>query len=165
MSSSARFGLPFISAGQAQKEFTHNEALQTLELLTAAVVEDLPSDTPPAAPALGACYLVSTSPTGAWSGHSKNLVGYTTGGWRFVPPLDGLCAYVKTTGTYAVYRSGSWDVGTVRASGIVINAQQVVGPRSAAITSPAGGTTVDAEGRAAITAILAALRQHGLIET
>jgi Protein of unknown function (DUF2793) len=165
MSSSARFALPFISAGQAQKEFTHNEALQALELVTAAAVEDVPSDTPPAAPLVGACYLVSAAPTGAWSGHAKNLAGYTSGGWRFVPPQEGLSAYVKTTGTFGVYRAGSWDVGTVRASSIVIGGQQVVGARAAAIASPAGGSTVDAEGRAAISAILAALRLHGLIET
>jgi hypothetical protein len=42
---------------------------------------------------------------------------------------------------------------------------QVVGSRLAAIPGPSSGATVDAEGRAAINQILAALRQHGLIES
>jgi hypothetical protein len=43
---------------------------------------------------------------------------------------------------------------------------QVVGARGAAIANPAGGATVDAEARAALVALLDALRAatgHGLI--
>ena len=48
-------------------------------------------------------------------------------------------------------------------SSVVVGGNQVVGPRGAPIASPGGGAVIDAEGRAAITAILAALRSHGLI--
>ena len=51
----------------------------------------------------------------------------------------------------------------MRGSALNIGGQQVVGARGAAIAAPAGGTAVDVEGRAAISAILAALRSHGLI--
>jgi hypothetical protein len=47
----------------------------------------------------------------------------------------------------------------------VIDGQQVVGGRAAAIDSPAGGAVVDVETRSAIDAILTAMRQHGLIAT
>jgi hypothetical protein len=47
----------------------------------------------------------------------------------------------------------------------LIAGQQVVGGRLAAIASPSGGTTIDAEARAAVTQILATLRGHGLIGT
>jgi hypothetical protein len=47
----------------------------------------------------------------------------------------------------------------------MINGQQVIASRAAAIASPAGGSTVDTEGRGSIDQILAALRTHGLIET
>jgi len=40
----------------------------------------------------------------------------------------------------------------------------VVGPRGDAIAEPEGGSVVDAEARAVINAVLAALRAHGLIE-
>jgi hypothetical protein len=52
----------------------------------------------------------------------------------------------------------------VRASSLLIDGQQVVGARAAAIAAPSGGSTVDAEARVAVEAILAAMRQHGLIE-
>jgi hypothetical protein len=76
-----------------------------------------------------------------------------------------MSAWVKSSGIPTVYRSGAWELGTVRGSSLVIDGQQVVGGRAAAIASPAGGATVDAEARAAIAAVLVAMRQHGLIET
>ena len=80
MSSTPRLGLPFLSAGQAQKEIFHNEALQTLDMLVAGTVEDLPQDSPPTSPALGACYLVSDAPTGAWAGEVQSLAAFTATG-------------------------------------------------------------------------------------
>ena len=73
--------------------------------------------------------------------------------------------YERTTGTYAVYRNGAWELGMVRGSALVIGGEQVVGQRATAIASPAGGSVIDVEGRVAIAAILDALRLHGLIET
>jgi hypothetical protein len=49
-------------------------------------------------------------------------------------------------------------------TGLFIAGEQVVGSRAAAIATPSGGVNVDAEARAALSQILAALRQHGLIE-
>ena len=39
MAGTPRLALPLLSVGQAQKEFTHNESLQTLDLLVAGTVE------------------------------------------------------------------------------------------------------------------------------
>jgi hypothetical protein len=165
MSGSARLNLPFLSAGQAQKEFCHNEALQTLDLVAAAAVEEGPRSDPPSSPAVGACYIVGTSPTGEWAGRAQCLAGYTSGGWRFITPQPGLTAYVKSTDTWACYRSGIWEIGTLRGASLVVGGDQVVGSRLDAIAGPSGGATVDAEGRTAINQILAALKQHGLIDT
>ena len=44
-----------------------------------------------------------------------------------------------------------------------VGGERVVGPRGAAIATPAGGTTVDAEARTTLADVLAALRGHGLI--
>jgi hypothetical protein len=165
MSGTARFALPMLAPGQAQKELFHNEALQTLDLLVAAAVEEPPRATPPGSPTIGQTYIVAGSPTGAWAGRQNCLACYTSGGWRFVDPRDGLIALVKSTSLWAVFRSGAWELGTIRGSSLVVGGQQVVGPRSAAIVSPTGGATIDAEGRSAIALILSALRTHGLIET
>ena len=163
MNTTARLAIPLLSPGQAQKEVFHNEALQTLDAIVGANVEEPPRVSPPASPAIGACYIVAAGAAGAWSGKQDNLACFTAGGWRFIAPMDGLIAYVRSTSVWAVYRSSAWELGTVRASALTIGGQQVVGPRGAAIATPAGGSIIDAEGRTAMGQILAALRLHGLI--
>lgn len=163
MAGTPRLALPFLSVGQAQKEFTHNESLQTLDILVAGAVEQPPLASPPAAPAIGSSYIVDADATGAWAGKAQYLAAWTSGGWRFVAPAEGMLLYERTSGTCAAFRSGAWELGIVRASAVLIGDQQVVGPRASAIQSPAGGTVIDSEGRAAVDAILGALRQHGLI--
>jgi len=165
MVGTARFALPLIAPGQAQKELFHNEAIQSLDVIAAAAVEEPPRATPPGSPAVGQSYIIAASPTGAWAGKAGCLTCFTSGGWRFVDPRDGLLTFVKSTAVWALFRSGAWEVGTVRGSSLVLGGQQVVGTRGAAIAGPAGGTTIDAESRTAIGQILTALRQHGLIET
>jgi hypothetical protein len=165
MSGSARLNLPFLSPGQSQKEFCHNEALQTLDILAAAAVEEQPRLDPPATPSLGDCYIIGDLPTGGWSGKDLCLAGYTSGGWRFISPFEGMNAYIKSTGTWASFRSGAWEIGVLRGASVVIEGVQVIGSRQGAIAPPSGGTNIDAESRAAVVQILTALRQHGLIES
>jgi hypothetical protein len=165
MSRTPRLSIPFLSPGQAQKELLFNEAVQTLDILVAAAVEEEPRNSPPSAPAVGACYIVGTTPTGVWASSPQHLVAFTSGGWRFVPPFEGAMAYVRPTGAFAVYRAGAWELGILRGTNVVIGGQQVVGGRAAAIASVSGGTTVDTQARSAIGQILGAMRQHGLIET
>lgn len=163
MSSTPRLALPFLTPGQAQKEFFHNEALQTLDMLVAAAVEEPPRTSPPASPALGASYIVGSAPTGAWVGKAQCLAAFSSGGWRFVSPFEGLSAYIRTTGVWALYRAGAWELGSLRGTSVVIGGQQVVGSRAAAISSASGGATIDTQARAVIDQILTTMRQHGLI--
>ena len=165
MSATARFAISLLAAGQAQKEMYHNEAVQTLEMLASPAVEEGPRVSPPASPAIGACYILAASPTGAWAGKPSNLATLTAGGWRFITPIEGLTAFVRSSSVWATFRSGAWELGILRGSNVTIAGQQVVGGRSAAIPAPSGGSVVDAEARASIGQILTALRQHGLIET
>jgi len=165
MSATARLGIPLLAQGQAQKEITHNEALQTLDALVAPAVEEGPRISPPASPVPGACYIVAASPTGAWTGKQQNLAAYTAGGWRFVAPTEGTTVYVRSSSLWAVFRSGGWELGVLRGSSLLIGGQQVVGGRAGAIAGPSGGGVVDAEVRSTVGQILTALRLHGLIET
>ena len=165
MSATPRLALPFLSVGQAQKEFTHNESLQTLDVLVGGAVEEPPRATPPASPVLGACYIVAEGATDGWAGKSQCVAAWTTGGWRFVLPVDGMVLHEQTSGTAAAFRNGAWEVGTLRGGSLLIDGLKVVGARAAAIDPPAGGSVVDAEARSAIDAVLSALRQHGLIAT
>jgi len=165
MAGTPRLALPFLSVGQAQKEFTHNESLQTLDAMVAVAVEQPPLATPPASPAIGACYIVADAATDAWAGKSQCVAAWTSGGWRFIDPLEGMLLYERTSATWAAYRSGAWELGMVRGAALLIGGVQVVGPRDIAIDSPTGGTVVDTEARTAIDALLGTLRRHGLIES
>lgn len=142
----------------------HNEALQLLDIVVAAAVEEAPRTAPPSAPAQGACYIVGVPATGEWAGREDMLAGYSAGGWRFIPPVEGATVFVRSTATWALYRAGAWEIGAVRGSSLLIDGKKVVGGRASAITVPAGGSTIDAQARATIGEILSALRQHGLIE-
>lgn len=163
MSSTERLKLPFLSPGQAQKEWLHNEALQLLDCTIAACVEGVGIDAPPPAPGVGIAWIVGSIPTGAWAGKAGHIACMTAAGWRFVAPTEGLSAVVRGSGVRAEYRSGAWETGIVRGDRVEIDGEQVVASRSAAVASPSGGATIDAEARAAVEQILLALRHHGLI--
>lgn len=165
MAATPRLSLPFLAVGQAQKEFTHNEALQTLDTLVAGAVEEPPRATPPAAPSPGDTYLVDIGATGAWAGKSQCVATWTSGGWRFIPPVEGMMLNERASGATVTFRNGSWEMGAIRGAFLLIEGQQVVGARRPAIDSPGGGAVIDGEARAAIEAILGALRQHGLIDS
>ena len=71
MDATSNLGLPFIVAAQAQKHVTHNEALRALDAIVHLMVLDKDLASPPGSPAEGACYIVASSPSGAWSGQSS----------------------------------------------------------------------------------------------
>jgi Protein of unknown function (DUF2793) len=138
-------------------------SLQLLDCAIATCVEAVGADTPPAAAGPGSAYIVGTAPTGAWAGKSGHIATMSAAGWRFLAPVDGLSAVIRSNGLRAEYRSGAWQAGILRADRLEIGGEQVVSSQAAAIASPAGGATIDAEARAAIDLVLTALRNHGLI--
>jgi hypothetical protein len=160
---SARLGLPYLHAGQAQKELWHNEALALLDLAVWPAVQAVGLAVPPADPAEGQAWIVGAGATGAWAGQADALAGWTGGGWRFVPAVEGAGVWVAGAGVAARYAGGAWRVGDVHAARVVVDGVPVLGARQAAIAAPAGGATVDAEARAAVAKVLAALRAHGLV--
>lgn len=161
---SARFALPFILPGQAQKEAYHNEALALVDAALHACVEDEPASDPPGDPESGQSWIVADSPTGAWSGQAGALASWTGGGWRFVFPVAGMLAWNKALGCWIHWSGSEWSDGALPATGIVIGGEQVVGPRCPDVPSPSGGTIIDAEARAAIDAVIETLKSHGLID-
>lgn len=163
MADTARWTLPLLDAGQAQKEMTVNEALVRLDLATQAGVTALGLNAPPVAPADGEAWIVGTAPTGAWVGQAGTIAGWTAGGWRFVAPREGMSAWVAADGCPAIYAGDQWHSGAVIGRKLEVGGVQVVGAQAAAIASPAGGNVVDAEARATLAALLAAVRDHGLV--
>ncbi len=158
-----RLALPLLAAGQAQKEMSHNEALALLDLAAQARAEAIGTDTPPGDPEPGQCWILGADPTGEWAGQAHKVAGWTAGGWRFLAPFEGLRLWLGRSGGFACFCGGEWIAGEAHGR-LIVEGDQVVGPRAAAIAEPEGGTVVDAEARAAIVAVLLALRGHGLVD-
>ncbi|HEU4959896.1 MAG TPA: DUF2793 domain-containing protein [Sphingomonas sp.] len=160
---SVRLALPFLAAGQAQKEMTVNEALARLDVAVQAAAVAAGVDDPPAAPAPGQCWIVGSAPTAAWAGQAHALAAWTDDGWRFVAPVEGMAIWVAAEAVRWRWQGGSWMAGDLAGHRVSIDGIAVIGPQAAAIADPDGGAVIDAEACAAVGAILAALRSHGLI--
>ena len=163
MEQTARFKIPLLSPGQAQKEFTHNEALERIAALLCPIVEDVPRDAPPADPSIGACYLVAAGGSGDWAGKDGAIACFTAGGWRFIEPVEGVIITAQSSGEPLQWRSGTWEAGISRCQEVRIGGQTVLRGRQPDVPDPAGGTAIDNECRVALTAVLDALRTHGII--
>ena len=136
-----RHGLPLLFSGQSAKEFSVNEAHARADALLHPAIEGEAS-TPPASPDEGECWLVGAAATEAWDGEDGKLACFAAGNWLFVAPRDGLCVLDRATGQIVRYADG-W---------------QVAEPPAA----PTGGSTTDAEARAAIVGLIDALRTAGV---
>ena len=118
MDETARFALPQLAPGQAQKEWAHNEALQRIDLMLCPAIDGAAMTTPPGSPVAGACYLVGTGATGAWAGRDAMLAGFTEGGWRFIAPIEGMRMLDRVSGQLVVRRGGAWEAGISRAAAL-----------------------------------------------
>ena len=135
--------------GQAQKETSVNEALHLLDVIVAGAVEEAARTDPPATPAVGTSYIVAEQATGEWSAmRVRSQRSLPAGGNTSRRPMA----------------SWSWRRRPERRFAMAAgHGSRSVGSRQAPIPDVTGGTTADAESRAAIAAILRALRAHGLI--
>lgn len=163
MDATARWALPFLFAGQAQKEIFHNEALARVDMLLHARAESADMAVPPPAPEPGQCWIIADGATGAWNGKDGQLAGWTDGGWRFVPPTAGMRIDVADRGHALSHDGAAWRAASVRDDGVYIEDKRVIGRRAGPILDPDGGDIIDVESRAALGAILSALRAHGLV--
>lgn len=159
----SRFALPLLQPGQAQKEMFHNDAIAALDMIVQPSAEAINVNTPPTTPESGQIWIVGSAPTGAWGGKVGQLACWNAAGWRFVPPVEGMLVWVIADALSARFAAGLWVLGEEVCANLVIDGDQVVGPRQSAIATPSGGAVIDAESRAALAAVLTALRAHGLI--
>ncbi|MCD2317647.1 DUF2793 domain-containing protein [Sphingomonas sp. IC-11] len=160
----ARLRLPLLHAGQAQKELDHNEALTMLDLAVQPAVVAMGVDVPPQEPAEGECWVIGSQPVSEWAGREGAVAGWTLAGWRFLPARPGMTVWRIEDGLTARYEAGSWRIGEVRASRIVIDGASMLAAPQPAIPGVTGGSTIDLQAREAVEAVLETLRVHGLIQ-
>ncbi len=103
-----RLLLPYILQSQSQKEVTHNDTLNRLDVLLQAVVEDV-LNTPPSSPTVGKCWIVGTSPTGAWTGKANQIAqAVEGGGWFFVAQFKRLRVWNEAADEYYLHDGANW---------------------------------------------------------
>lgn len=141
-SRTARHDMPFLFAGQAQKEGHVNEAIARIDALLHMAIEGEIS-TAPTAPQDGQTWLIGTAPGGEWAGHAGQLAARVSGNWLYFTPCDGMRVLDRTNGQERRYSAG-WHTATRPAP-------------------PTGGTTIDPEARATINALLASLTTAGIL--
>ena len=163
--STARWGWPNLMAGQAQKEVTHNEALAMIDGLLHPVAETTALSSPPSDPAVGRLWLVGTDAAGAWAGQDGRIALWTEGGWRFVTPTPAMTVWIADAGLWAQWNGSHWEEGVLSVRAVRCAGVQVVGAQQPPIPPAAGGTVVDHQARDTLSAVLDAMRNHGLIAT
>jgi hypothetical protein len=104
----ARLDLPLIQPSQAQKHVTHNEALQVLDGLVQAALEETGANTPPFEPVTGTLYAIGPGPTDDWAGEPNKLALRITEAWLFVDPQVGWRAWDKATEQFKVFDGTGW---------------------------------------------------------
>lgn len=129
-------------AGQSQKEGYVNEITARLDALLHCAVE-AEQTAPPTAPVDGQCWLIATSASGEWNGKSGQIAMRQAGNWLYAQPRDGMRLFNRASDQDMLFNAG-WQAAS----------------RPAA---PSGGTTIDAEARTAIAAIMASLTTAGII--
>lgn len=87
--------------------------------------------------------MIASGASGEWSGKAGQIAARQAGNWLYAVPRDGMHILNKATGQHIRYKGG-WQV-------------------PARPTSPSGGTVIDTEARAAITALIACLTAGGII--
>jgi hypothetical protein len=159
----ARHLIPLLASGQAQKEVTHNEALQMIDRRLQLAVISRSVSAPPSPAVSGATYIVPAEATGGWSGQAERIASYDGFGWTFDAPQPGWLAWIVDEAVMSIF-DGGWSDGGWPATSLRIGGREVLGGPLAAIAAPSGGPSIDVESRLAIGQILVALRGHGLIQ-
>ncbi|MCB2062172.1 MAG: DUF2793 domain-containing protein [Novosphingobium sp.] len=138
---SPRFDLPFLFAGQAQKEAWVNEAHARIDALLHCSVEGERSD-PPVAPADGEAWIVATGAIGEWAGRESMVATWQADNWLFVAGREGMRVFDRSTRQERLFTT-AWQVPL-------------------APPEPSGGSVVDLEARAALSQLISALRVSGV---
>lgn len=108
MSNSARIGLPFLDAAQAQKHVTVNEALARLDIVSAGLVGSMDKIVPPTEPVDGDAHIVPIAAASDWSGQDGKVAIFLNGGWDFIVPWAGWRLWVADRNGVAVFDGFGW---------------------------------------------------------
>lgn len=104
----ARLGLAYILASQAQKHVTHNDALRLLDGIVQTAVINRTRTTPPASPSEGDCYIVAAGASGTWDTWDGDVALYADGAWYRLVAIAGMRVWDIATDELVVRVGSSW---------------------------------------------------------
>lgn len=113
MASTAQFGLPLLAPAQAQKHVTVNEALAILDAVAQLRVLSSTTQAPPSDANEGEAFLVPMGASGAWSGRSEQVAVWSNGGWLYLKPKAGWCAWDAAANGRRVFDGTEWVADAV----------------------------------------------------
>ncbi|MDY7097479.1 MAG: DUF2793 domain-containing protein [Pseudomonadota bacterium] len=140
-SQTANLSLPLLFTGQAQKEFTLNQALSSIDALLPRVVTGS-FNSPPADAQEGQCFRVTGQAEGAWSGSEEMIALFLGGGWQFITPWEGMQIFEQSDQQFMIYKS-RWI-------------------KAASLPAVEGGAVIDQELRAAFASLILELGKIGI---
>lgn len=107
-SKSHNLNLPFITAAQAQKHVTHNEAIRALDVIVQLSVLSRIRSAPPDAPNAGDQYIIGPDPSGIWGGHEHEVAAFQDGAWMFYAPHAGWLSWVSDENAAYIWTGALW---------------------------------------------------------
>ena len=108
MASTAQFSLPLVAAAQAQKHVTVNEALAVLDAVAQLRVVSASFQSPPSSASDGEAYLVPSEAVGEWSSRSGQIAVWSNGGWLYLKPKTGWCAWDVEANGRRLFNGENW---------------------------------------------------------
>jgi hypothetical protein len=104
-----RLKLPLIDSGQSQKEITHNEALNMLDIFVNPVVQEINITSPPESPKPGQLYVIGQNATKEFVNHTNKIAQRLENSWRFIKPLKWLEVTLNKDGSKYKFNGESWQ--------------------------------------------------------
>lgn len=109
MTNTTRLAMPLMSASQAQKHVTHNEAIEQLDAMVSAKIDGFVT-APAGGEGDGASYIVASGGTGDFDGWDYYFVYKLGGIWIPIIPADGMQAWSTADKRLYVFQTslGGW---------------------------------------------------------
>lgn len=81
-----------------------------LDVMLGTVIESMTERAPPSAAdvVVGDMFIVADNATDAWEGHEGQIAALTMAGWRFVTPVDGVRARLKSPAGWIWFNGEKW---------------------------------------------------------
>ena len=107
-SATSRLDLPFLQAGQALKNITHNEALQRLDSGLYLSCSDMAANTLPTTPVFGLTVIISKTPDATLLDRIGQIAVFVSDNWIWFIPSAGWSIWDETIETLRVFNGNYW---------------------------------------------------------